>query len=141
MAALDVKTPEITRSRLDNLGIVLSSLCAVHCFLLPVALAVVPALGIGVLDDGVFHPVLAGSVAVIGAFAFSRGYHRHGNRRVIGAAITGILILSFAALNSAHHFMTENEERIATLVASGLIAISHYLNWKLLEKSQCSHCA
>jgi len=140
MDDLELKTLDLGRSRLDNFGIVLSSLCAVHCFLMPVILVVIPTLGVGFLDDGIFHPILAGSVAVIGSFAFSRGYHRHKNRLVLWIAVTGILILSFAALNTTHHLMTETVERIATLIGSSLIISAHYRNWKLLGDPQCGHC-
>ncbi len=126
--------------RWDNLGVVLSSTCAVHCFLLPFILAVFPALGVGFLDDDVFHPILAASVVIVGGVAFSRGYRAHRNRLVLVGATVGILLLGFASLNGMHHALPEAQERVVTLAGSTCVISAHLMNWRSLRRVRCQAC-
>src|SRR3954470_23774667 len=78
---------------LDRVGATGSLLCAVHCALLPLLIALLPSLGIsawlGEDFEGGF--VLFGSL--LGTFTLAWGYRRHREVRALGTLIPGLALL------------------------------------------------
>src|SRR4249919_4011805 len=94
---------------LDRLGATGSLVCAVHCALLPVAIAMLPALGIASwLGDG-FELGFVTFATLLGLFSVVWGYRRHGEvRALVPHAITMTLggslvgLAHFANLRLVH---------------------------------------
>ena len=75
---------------LDRLGATGSLLCAIHCALLPLAIAMLPALGIAKwLGDG-FEFGFVVFASCVGVFSMVWGYRRHGAVRALGLVLTGL---------------------------------------------------
>ncbi len=114
------------RRRLDQLGIGLAGLCALHCL---VTLVVISALGLGgvlgghfLLDENI-HRVGLALALVVGGLAIGWGMLRH--RRMLPFAVAlGGLALMAAALVVPHG----TNEFLLTLVGVGLVSIGHLLN-------------
>jgi hypothetical protein len=118
----------------DRFGAAASSLCAVHCALLPVVVALLPALGLGFLADPrfergfiAFASVLAISMAVI-------AFRRHRNPRAFWFLVPGItLLLTGAFIGFDHHLDAAGNLGHALTVSAGgaLVAIAHLVNLRM----------
>jgi hypothetical protein len=64
----------------DALGIATSVLCAIHCVVLPLAVASLPVLGINIVHNAFFEFGMIGLAFVIGVYALRHGFRRHHRR-------------------------------------------------------------
>ena len=62
---------------LDRIGITATSLCALHCIMLPILLPALPLLGLGFLADHAWEHVFLLITALLGGFALYSGYKRY----------------------------------------------------------------
>jgi hypothetical protein len=121
-----------TTAAFDRAGMSASLACAVHCALLPLALAALPALGLAWLDS----PRVDWSMVVlalgIALSAHRGGYRLHRRCLPAGVALAGIVIIVTAMCllkgSASHHYIQ----------ASGAVFIagSHLLNHQF-----CKSCA
>ena len=110
------------RRRLDQLGIGLAGLCAVHCL---ATLLLVSALGLGghfLLEENIhrFGLLLA---LVVAAVAIGWGLMRHGRMLPFLVALVGLALMA-AALVVPHGA----NEFLLTLVGVALVSAGHVLN-------------
>lgn len=115
---------------LDRVGVVASSLCALHCAATPVLLAVAPTLGVAFGDERWEWPFLLASCA-LGAAALVPGFLRSGRAIALAVFGAGALLalggkLSFEAGGVA-------ESACSALGALG-IACSHVLNLRVVRR-------
>ncbi|WP_343348039.1 MerC domain-containing protein [Sphingomicrobium sp. XHP0239] len=109
-------------SFLDRLGIGLSTLCAVHCVVTTVLVAILASAG-GIFGSDLLHEVGLGFAVIIGAFAIGRGISEHGY--MMPGAVGGMgLGVMMGALSLPHG----GSEILATLLGVGLLALGHRLN-------------
>jgi hypothetical protein len=110
------------RGRLDRAGMVLSSLCAVHCVL---GIVIVAGLGLGggLLLDPVIHRVGLLLATLIAGVAIGLGALQH--RRAVPFVIA-MMGLSFmgGGLAVKHGI----EEAVLTVIGVSLVALGHVLN-------------
>jgi hypothetical protein len=67
----------LSKLKWDNIGIAASTLCVVHCVLLPIALAFAPTVAHFLPGSEVIHRILAYLLAAVGLIAFWAGYKVH----------------------------------------------------------------
>jgi hypothetical protein len=118
---------------LDRLGIAATSLCALHCILLPVLLPALPLLGISFFADHVWEHVFLIVTAVLGTFALLSGYKRY-HRRLYPLYL---LFIGVFVYWQKHDFAPETQPFIIVLGAS-LIVAAHIINIKLCNS--CKQC-
>jgi hypothetical protein len=110
------------RRRLDQIGIALAGLCALHCLL---TLVVISALGLGghfLLDENI-HRVGLLLALIVAAVAIGWGMLRH--RRMLPFAVAALgLVLMAAALFVPHG----TNELLLTLVGVAVVSVGHMLN-------------
>jgi hypothetical protein len=119
----------------DKIGAAISSLCLVHCLLIPVAVLFLPALSTYLpASEDKTHSILLGLVVVAAAFSFIPGYrvHRHPLPFFISAAGIGLLILSGAFI---HDLLGHDREAPISVIGSLLIISAHWVN-----HSKCKSC-
>lgn len=114
--------PSPFRRRLDQLGIALAGLCAVHCLL---TLVVISALGLGghfLLDENIHRIGLMLALGVA-AVAIGWGMLRHGRMRPFVIAVAGLALMGVALLvpHGANEFLL-------TLVGVAIVSVAHWLN-------------
>lgn len=80
--------------RWDRAGMLVSGARAVHCVLMPLLIAVLPALGVANLIDDRVEWLLIGTAAVLGMVGHLRGYRR--NRRHVAPGL--IFVGGFAII-------------------------------------------
>lgn len=112
-------------SRLDRWGIVISSVCLVHCLALPLLIALLPAISSVVPGDGWVHPLLIGLALPVTGMALRRGYRMH--RRAV-PTLVGCLGLGLIA--TALFCEGQLSETILTVGGGALVSLAHVLNWR-----------
>lgn len=110
------------RRRLDQVGIGLASLCAVHCL---ATLVVISSLGVGghfLFNENIHRAGLVLALAVA-AVAIGWGLVRHGRMLPFGVAMAGLALMA-AALIVPHGA----NEFLLTLLGVALVSVGHLLN-------------
>ena len=86
---------------LDRLGATGSLVCAIHCALLPLVIALLPSLGIATwLGEG-FERGFVTFATLLGIFTLVWGYRRHREVRALGMLIPGLAALWIGVLYDA----------------------------------------
>jgi hypothetical protein len=123
----------------DRTAIALSALCVVHCLLLPVAIAMLPALAALGLDNEAFHGWMVVVVLPVSAIALVMGCRRHGRPGMLALGSMGLVILILAVV-AGHEVLGETGERLTTVLGALLIAFSHYRNFILCQRAERCEC-
>ncbi len=124
---------------LDRVGATGSMLCAVHCALLPLILALAPAIGAGFANP-VFEVGFIGFASVVGLTSLVLGYRLHRVGRALAFLVPGIGLLWGAVLvEPIHHNLIAHA--IAMASGGSLIAIAHLLNLRFthVHTASCGH--
>jgi hypothetical protein len=121
MGAMGLTFPTI-RGRLDRAGMILSSLCAVHCVL---GIVIVAGLGLGggLLLDPAIHRIGLLLATVIAGVAIGIGAIQHRRAAPFVVAMTGLTFMGggLAVDNGI-------EEALLTIIGVTLVAAGHVLN-------------
>ncbi len=130
------------RSWLDRLGATGSLVCAVHCAVLPLLIALLPALGLSAwLGEG-FERAFVVFASLLGAFSLVTGYRRHRVLRALGTLLLGLLVLWAGILYAPlHHHLVAHA---MTMTFGGtLVGLAHLLNLRLnhghVHDASCAH--
>lgn len=138
---------------LDRAGTFIAALCALHCALIPLALALIPSMTLALLSwhdprhslamrllqasrwEWLF--VLVALLVAAGSLGF--GYLRHRNTRpgLLLAAAAASFALAIASPLSANVLLHASFAVVAGLALAG----SHLLNLRLLERSAAARAA
>lgn len=115
---------------LDKIGIAITSLCAVHCILLPALLPILPLIGVNFLATHEFEHSILLITIVLGSIALFSGFHRYHRKLYPFYAFTiGIFIYwNKDALG-------ETYEPFVLIFGAIFIVLSHILNIRL-----CNAC-
>ena len=122
----------ITHSSLrkaDRLGLAASVLCAVHSALLPLAVALLPALGLNVGGWIDFDQAFVVFATVLGVTTLTVGYRRHRAFRAWALLLPGLALVWGGAFTRLHD---HGLAHAAIMVAGGLLlAAAHLVNLRL----------
>lgn len=125
----------------DRFGATASFLCAVHCALLPAVIALLPALGLGVLADHGFEHGFIAFASVLALTTAVIGFRRHRRFRAFWFLVPGVILLIVGVLIDLDHTTTTH----AVLVSIGgtLVALAHITNLRLahghVHDAACGH--
>jgi hypothetical protein len=127
---------------LDRLGATGSLLCAIHCALIPLLIALLPSLGLAIWFGEGFERGFVLFATLLGLFTLLWGYRRH---RVVHAL--GLLIPGLAALWLAVLYRPVHEAIVAhaiTMTFGGtLVGLAHVVNLRLnhghVHDAACAH--
>ena len=116
----------------DNLGIITSVACAIHCAILPLLLTSLPLFGINIIHNSAFEWGMIAIAFSVGAYALYHGFITH-HRSILPVLIfTGGMLFLVAKQIFVQH-------EILLLVPAVILIISaHYFNYRLCQKSKCS---
>lgn len=125
----------------DRFGATASFLCAVHCALLPLVIAVLPMLGLGFLADHRFERFFVAFAAVLALSTLIIGFRRHQSFRAFWFLLPGIVLLVAGVVVDVDHATVGH----AVLVSLGgtLVALAHLMNLRLahghVHDAACGH--
>ena len=118
----------------DYTSISLAGICAVHCFLAPVALILFPVMGSTFLFEEIFHELMLFLVIPASVVAIFLGCRRHKDFNVIMLGVLGLCFL-VAGIFAA----TGYEDSILTLIGAFIMVCGHLRNFRLCRKEGCEH--
>ena len=126
---------------IDNLGITISSVCAIHCLLLPAIFIIAPY---SFLASHEFHETLIYFILPCAAIAFILGCRKHGDFKVAIMGTLGVMLLASSLLfHEIFHSEEHSEELITVLITiagSVMLILSHLRNRKLcLQEDYACH--
>ncbi|MFT4248763.1 MAG: MerC domain-containing protein [Pseudomonas sp.] len=137
-----MQLPASLRRLLDRFGATGSLLCAVHCAVLPLVLALAPSLGLSFwLGDGVERTIVV-FVTLLGLFSLLLGYRRHHALRALGVLLPGLVALWAGLLYAPLHHAVVPHAMVMTLGGT-LVAVAHLVNLRLnhghVHDASCAH--
>lgn len=132
-ASLMNQDTQKSRTWLDGLAVALSTLCLVHCMVLPLIVVGVPLLA--QFADSHLHYQLLLIVVPLSVFALGIGYRRHRSMHIVGGGALGLLLLVVGA-TVAHSQLGLLADRLFTITGSLILATAH---WKNSRRG--THCA
>lgn len=123
--------------RADQLGVIASALCLIHCILTPVVLSLSVVWVHYLPAEERFHRVFAAMVAALGCIAIITGYRKHRRLRVFGLMV-GALGLIFAGAYFGSRLPSHAVEMAVTMTGSGVMIAAHLVNHTFCKK--CDRC-
>jgi hypothetical protein len=127
---------------MDRIGSAAALLCALHCALLPFVLAILPALGLGVLAGTRWELPYVAFASVLAFASLWQGFRRHRVYRALVLLVPGLVAVWAGLLVPALH---EDVVRHAVTMTFGgtLIAVAHLVNLRLthghVHDASCAH--
>lgn len=130
------------RPFLDRLGAAGSLICAVHCAIVPLLLALAPSLGLSLWLGESLEQVFVVFVTVLGAFSLIWGYRRHRVFRALGMLLVGLAALWVGVLYAPLHESVVPHAIVMT-IGGMLVGLAHLLNLRLnhwhVHDASCAH--
>ena len=117
-------------SRLDHIGMTASTLCAVHCAIVPLMLTFLPLAGFGFLTDPLFEWGMISLALLLGVSSIFMAYFRT-HRRALPLLL---LLAGFAMIILGHIYLLTWAEAIVVPAGGLTIALAHFLNYKYVDK-------
>lgn len=113
----------------DRIGAFGSLLCALHCALLPLLVALLPALGLGGAALVDFDQGFTVFATLLGITMLGYGYRRHRAFRAWFVLVPGLALIWAGSFTALH---THSLAHSLVMVAGGLlVAAAHVLNLRL----------
>ncbi len=137
-----MNVPHTPTPLLDRLGATGSLVCAIHCALLPLVIALLPSLGIAAwLGDG-FEEGFVVFATLLGLFTLVWGYRRHRAVRALWLLLPGLgalwLGVGYAPL---HHALVPHA--VVMTLGGTLVGLAHLANLRLnhghVHDATCAH--
>jgi hypothetical protein len=113
-------------SKLDNVGMTASILCAIHCAVVPLIITTLPLIGLGFLANPWFEWGMIIFAVFIGFYAIGISYVRS-HHKVLPLLL---LLAGFAVIIAGHLFVTDWHEAIVVPIGGLLIATAHFFNYR-----------
>lgn len=115
----------------DRAAITLSTLCAVHCIVLPLIIPLLPWLALFARHETEIHRWLLFAIVPISVYALAQACARHRRLAILGFGAIGLTILIAAAFAE---FLPSQWESQLTLVGTVVLTLAHLLNLRALRQ-------
>jgi hypothetical protein len=112
------------RAKLDRIGMTASTLCAIHCAIVPMLITSLPLLGLGFLANPWFEWSMIIFALFIGIYAIGSSYFKTHHKFLPML----LLIIGFLIIIAGHLFITSWREAIIVPIGGLLIATAHFFN-------------
>ena len=127
---------------LDRLGATGSLLCAIHCALLPVLIALLPSLGLSAALAPRFEVGFVVFATLFGLAVLVWSYRRHRAMRALWLLIPGLAVLWVGVLYPPlHHSVVPHA--VAMTFGGTLVGLAHLANLRLnhghVHDATCAH--
>jgi hypothetical protein len=114
---------------LDRIGATTSSLCAIHCALMPLVITILPLIGLGFLADERVEWLLVGTCAALGIASICLGHREHKRKRAAALLCLGLSLLAVGRVSEERAL---GRYSVVIVVLGGLaVAASHVVNRRL----------
>ena len=127
---------------LDRIGAAGALLCALHCALVPLLMALLPALGISLLLAPGFEFGFVLFATLFGLAVLAWSYRRHRTMRALALLVPGLLVLWVGVLYPPLHDSVV-PHAVAMTFGGTLVALAHLVNLRLnhghVHDATCAH--
>ena len=130
------KASYFSRSNADGVAIGLSTICILHCLLMPLLLVLFPTALMSFFADESVHRLAVLFAVPISVFALTLGCGSHKRLWVLALGLVGLLLLLLPLL-----LPNEATEKLLTVAGATLIAGSHLVNMKICRSLDCHNGA
>lgn len=131
------KTKKVTF--LDKVGILISSLCLIHCLLLPVLIIAFPTVASFLnLTEDRSHMFMILFLVPAAGFAIYSGYRMHGERSPMKWLFSGVALVVFGTF-FVHDFLSHEWEYLFVILGSIALVRGHILNSHHCKKCEEEH--
>ena len=125
----------------DRAAICFSSLCILHCLLLPLLLVAYPIGIVLTLSDEIFHQIMVFLAVPLSLVSLYVGYGHHKRNQLIVFGGIGLVILVLP-LVVPHELISESGETWLTVSGALILCMAHVVNFRLCTSDQtCERCA
>ncbi|WP_241698013.1 MerC domain-containing protein [Rheinheimera pleomorphica] len=123
----------IVRNVFDKVGITVTSLCAIHCIMLPIILPVLPLMGLSVAHNHAFERVMLLVTIVLGFIALFIGFHRYHRKLYPFYSLFLGVFIYWQRDVWGHEY-----EHAVLIVGASLVVLAHVMNMRLCNS--CNSC-
>lgn len=116
-------------SRLDRIGMTASTICALHCAIIPILLTFLPLAGIGFLSHPLFEWGMILLALLLGVSSIFMSYFRT-HRKPLPMLM---LVVGFAMVVLGHMYIKNWVEAIVVPLGGLMIAGAHFVNFKYVD--------
>ena len=125
----------------DRAAICFSSLCILHCLLLPVLLVAYPIGIVITLSDEIFHQIMVSVALPLSLASLYVGYGHHKRNQLVVLGGIGIVMLVLPLI-TPHELISESGETWLTVAGAVILCMAHVVNFRLCAIEQaCEKCA
>jgi hypothetical protein len=121
---------------IDQIGFSASLICAIHCATMPIILSIISSTPLFFLSNPLFEISMIVLSIAIGFSSILPGYLK-GHGKVLPLSL---MLLGFSFIFSGHFIAVEELEPIVTPIGAFMVAISHFVNYKMLKCSSEISC-
>ena len=123
-------SPRKRHQLLDRIGATGALVCALHCALLPILIALLPSLGVSAwLGEG-FEQVFVLFATLFGLAVLAWSYRRHRAMRALALLVPGLAVLWVGVLYAPlHHSVVPHA--VAMTFGGTLVGLAHLANLRL----------
>ncbi|SEP03744.1 MerC domain-containing protein [Mucilaginibacter sp. OK283] len=118
-----------TTARIDRIGITASTLCAIHCAVVPLVFTGLPLIGLSFLALPLVEWGMIIFALMIGLYSIGLSYLRI-HRRPLPVIL---LVTGFAIIMLGHVFLSGRMEGIIVPAGGLFIAVAHFINYRCTE--------
>lgn len=122
--------------KMDRVGFTASSLCAIHCALMPFVITLLPLVGLEFLSSPWVEISIIVLSILIGIASLIPSYLKY-HRRILPLLL---LIVGFMLIFGTHLLGLHELEPVLVPLGGFTIAGAHLLNWKLNKPFHCEAC-
>ncbi len=127
------------RRHLDKIGMIASSICMIHCILLPFVIIMFPFLFVALAAGQVFEWAFIIFSIVLALFAMVNGYAYHKKPIPVVLALAGFCIFIFSHAVIGHDLNHGVFAGVMPyLIGGSCIFAAHFLNHKFIHNSKCA---
>lgn len=112
------------QKKLDRAGMWITTLCAIHCLLLPLILPLLALAGLAFIGEDLLENTILGLSVVVGLWSLVGGARQHGEWRLL------VLLLAGAFIYSLRDILGPIGEPFIILLGAGMIIYAHWSNLK-----------
>jgi hypothetical protein len=129
-------------NKLDKIGVIASTICAIHCTVMPFMLIVFPILSLSLFVSETFEWVFLSASLLLGVTSLCFGYKKHKSLRAFPWLASGLALIVIGRIMHQHtiHQKEMHIDLYNIILFSGgiLVALSHKINSLLCNT--CTKC-
>ncbi|PHR66179.1 MerC domain-containing protein [Pseudidiomarina marina] len=119
----------MTQRSLDKTGMWVTTLCALHCLLLPVILPMLSLIGLSFIGEELLERVILGTSIALGLVALINGIRQHARLYPL------VLLIAGGFIYWHKDSLGEMGEPIIILLGASMIIAAHWVNLRLVRST------